>query len=135
MTGTDAAGKPLTPDVRKSGTSILFTGAPGTYQVTLLVVDFDAKSLDEAEATVTMGGNGPVPVPPGPIPPAPVTPPAGLTLAQALAVLDARTAATVTRNPWLGPRDVALLTQAGHLYDAALQAAWPAGADVGWRLV
>lgn len=66
VSGTDANGKTVTPDVRKKGLKIIFVGPPGSYAVEATVVDFDSKTINQADVTVTIGD----PVPPGPPPPA-----------------------------------------------------------------
>lgn len=59
---------------------ILLSGPPGTYKLSVTVVDFDQKLFDEADVTVVIGGGpepGPSPGPgpdPGPKPPAPADP-------------------------------------------------------------
>lgn len=64
----------LKADVEYLGNKIIFTGLPGKYNVSILAIDFDKKSFDEAEATVVIGE----PPPPGPGPdpgPGPKPPP------------------------------------------------------------
>jgi hypothetical protein len=66
-------------DHRRVGHEILFTGPPGTYTISLLAIDFDAKSFSEAEVSVTIEGRGIAPAPPvpTPAPPKPDTPAPG----------------------------------------------------------
>lgn len=50
--------------VKKStkGNTLYFSGKPGIeYIVTAMVIDFEAKSIEESEATVTFSGAGPIP--------------------------------------------------------------------------
>lgn len=54
-------------DERPDG-KLIFTAPPGTYTVTLRVVDFDTKRISTARSTVTIEGVAPVPPPPGPTP-------------------------------------------------------------------
>lgn len=81
IVGKDANDKTLQADVRKYADKVLFVGPPGIYKVEVTVVDFDNKTFDEAEYTVTIWEPGPPvppgpgPVPPGPTPPTPPVPP------------------------------------------------------------
>jgi hypothetical protein len=74
VTGHDAQGKPLAPDVRKWKDRLLLVGPPGGYRVDLLVVDFDAKTLEEAEFSLTIGDPTPPTPPTPPVPPPPEDP-------------------------------------------------------------
>jgi hypothetical protein len=63
------------PYTVRLGKRLLIYGKPGVYQVTVTVVDFDAKTLQDAEATVTLQGD----IPPAPVPPPGPNPPPGPT--------------------------------------------------------
>lgn len=73
VVGTDASGKASVPQLIKVGARLIIVAKPGTYTVSLTSVDFDKKTIEEAETVVTFQGDLP-PVPPGPVPPGPVPP-------------------------------------------------------------
>jgi hypothetical protein len=76
-----------TPAWRKdlSVGSVLFTGPPGVYHVSVLLIDFDAKKYVEAEADARIVGE----VPPGPEPPGPTPPGPGPGPAPIAGMIDA----------------------------------------------
>lgn len=57
------------PDTLKDGSGLAFVGPPGSYDVSLRVIDFPGEVFEEAEATVVIGEPVP-PTPPVPPPPA-----------------------------------------------------------------
>ncbi len=59
-------------NVREVGNALHVWAPPGTYSVSLLVVDFDSKKIDRARYSFRVGDPGPSP--PGPQPPGPTPP-------------------------------------------------------------
>jgi hypothetical protein len=119
----DVSGDAQTEEV---GNALYVWAPPGKYVVKLTAIDFEAKRVERASLTFTVGGPGPgpTPVPPGPTP-VPPTPkpdgPLGLSKASregAAAVTSADRAAEAARLA-LAQRTHAAGVAAGRFADAA----------------